>query len=89
MYEQRGGWVQGVYALLLSVEQQITKEKVKFWRENAQILIEKAWEVIENWDIRKAGKLIEAFPTIVDKSCRGRMPICDIDEKGNWCVCFK
>ncbi len=79
---------QAIWGLLMGVEQQLTGEKRKSWRDNAKALREKAWLAIENWDIRKAGKLIKLFPSIVSKKYHGQTPVCDMDGRGNWCLCF-
>lgn len=44
--------------------------------------------LIENWDVRMVGKLIELFPSCVPNHLRGRKMACDYDEKGNWAVEF-
>ena len=77
-----------LYGILMGIEQQLTGEKHKNWRENAKAMREKAWEAIENWDIRKAGKLIKLFPSIVSKKYHKQTPVCDMDDKGNWCLFF-
>lgn len=80
---------QGIYGLLLQIEQHQTGQKLKTWRENGKTLREKAWAICENWDIRQAGKLLELFPSIIAKKYQGRDFTCDMDEKGNWCLCFE
>ena len=81
-------WDEGIWGIIMGIEQQITGEKHKNWRENAKAMREKAWEAIENWDIRKAGKLIKLFPSIVSKKYHGQIPVCDMNEKGDWCLFF-
>lgn len=80
---------QALWGLIMGVEQQMTGERRRSWRDNATALREKAWAAIENWDIRKAGKLITLFPSIVAKKYQGQIPVCDINDKGDWCLCFE
>lgn len=79
---------QGIYAILQSMEQQIIGDKRLSWGENAVEMKEKAWKMIEKWDIRKAKKLFEAFPNIIPAKYHKQTPICDMDDKGNWCIYF-
>jgi len=76
------------YALIACIEQQITGEKRKNWRENTKDMTEKAIDIIQRWDVRKAGKLVQLFPEIVPKKYVNTIPVCDMDEKGDWCLLF-
>lgn len=87
-----GSWFAGsaVYAgLFQSIEQQMTGQPRKSWRENAKEILEKAQDIIDHWDIRLAAKLIELFPNIIAKKYRGQEFTCDMNERGDWCLCFK
>ena len=77
-----------IYGLLQQVEQHRLKEKIKNWRKNAKEIILKAQEIIDNWDIRNAGKLFEIFPSIISKKYHNKPFSCEYDEKGNWVIVF-
>lgn len=47
-----------------------------------------AEKLIDNWDIRMVGKLIELFP-VVPKWAIGRKFICDYNEKGDWVLVYE
>ena len=79
----------GTYGLFQQIEQHMTGQPVKNWRDNAKEMIKKAQAICDNWDIRMAGKLLELFPDIIAKKYRGRSFTCDMDERGNWCLCFE
>lgn len=44
--------------------------------------------LIRQWDIRKAAKLFELFPEIIQKKLRGRAPVAELDERGTWIISF-
>ncbi len=47
---------------------------------------DKAWDIIQNWDIREAGKLRDLFPDFFPRSLqKGRLQA-GYDDKGNWDV---
>lgn len=75
-------------AQLQFVEQLITKEPVKGWRENAKEITEKAQAICRNWDIRRAKTLLDIFPQLIAKKYRGQTPIASYDDKGNWVLVF-
>lgn len=77
-----------IFALLQSVEQQLTGQRIRNWRDNTKGMIEKAQVICDNWDIRQAGKLLELFPSIIAKEYRGRDFTCDMNKRGDWCLCF-
>lgn len=78
----------GIYGECLMVEQLLTNQKVKSWRENATDLRKKAWNIIENWDIRCAGRLFEIFPSIIPKQYRGKPCTAEYNKRGNWVINF-
>ena len=54
-----------IYGILQQIEQISTSQPIKNWRDNINEFNEfreKAWEIIENWDIRNAGDLFKLFP---------------------------
>ncbi len=75
-------------ALLQTLEQIITNEPIKNWRDNVKNIVEKAQSICDNWDIRKAKVLLDIFPTLIAKKYRGETPIAGYDEKGNWILVF-
>ncbi len=79
---------QGIYGILLALEQRNTGQIIKPWRENALEIREKAWKIIENWDIRIATKLFEIFPSIIAKKYHSRSFTAGYDEKGDWIIVF-
>lgn len=79
---------QAIYGILLQLEQNQTGQKMKPWRNNAKELREKAWQTIENWDIRLAKRLFDIFPRIIAKKYQGQMPVIECDEKNEWVVIF-
>ena len=61
------------------------------WESPQQILdqwIDYGLKLIDQWDIRQVKTLIELFPSCVPKAYQERTPLCDMDEKGDWCVCY-
>ncbi len=77
-----------LYGLLQSLEQQITREKIKNWRENTKEMVLKAQKMIDNWDIRCAGKLFEVFPSIISKKYHNKSFNCEYNERGQWIIIF-
>lgn len=75
-------------AQLQFVEQLITKELVKSWRENAKEITKKAQAICRNWDIRRAKALLDVFPQLIPKKYQGKIPMADYDAKGNWVLIF-
>ena len=51
-----------------------------------KLYADKAWEVIQNWDIRCVGKLRELFPAMFPKSLGTGPLVADMDESGDWVV---
>jgi len=77
-----------LYGLLQSLEQNLTGMDLKSWRNNSRDIREKAWNIIENWDIRKAKTLINLFPAIIAYKYRNETPICDYNDNGSWCLIY-
>lgn len=77
-----------ITALFQSVEQMITGESLKSWRENAKEITKKAQAICRNWDIRRAKALLDIFPQLISKKYHGKTPIADYDEKSNWVLVF-
>ena len=80
---------QGIYGILQRIEQQMTGQTIKAWRENGKELRQQAWELVEHWDVRCAAKLIEVFPGIIAKKYRGKTPMAEYDENCNWILTFE
>jgi hypothetical protein len=76
-------------ALLQSIEQAIIEEPIKHWRENQKELVEKAINICKNWDIRRAKALFDIFPQLINKKYKGKTPIAEYDEKGDWVIIFE
>ena len=55
-------------------------------RQAIQECADLAYETIMAWDIRCVSKLRELFPEYFPSSLKKGNLICDMDEKGNWCV---
>ncbi len=81
-------WIGGCFAQMLFVEQMITGQKPKGWRENYKWLRAQGWKIIENWDIRLAKQLFDLFPSCIPKKHRGETPTAEYNEGGNWIVFF-
>lgn len=75
-------------AAIYGIMQQLEQERPKPWRENAKNMILRAQAICDNWDVRKAKKLIELFPTLVAKKYRGQTPVAEYDAAGNWVLIF-
>lgn len=60
----------------------------KNWRVIEPELREKCYEVISNWDIRRAKALIDLFPDILPRMYRAIVPLADQDAQGNWVLTF-
>ena len=60
----------------------------KNWREVEPELREKCYSIIADWDIRRAKTLIDLFPHMMPKQCLNKIPVADMDEKGDWCLIF-
>ena len=75
-------------ALSQSIEQVITKQPVKSWRENTKDIVKKAQAVCDNWDIRQAKTLFDIFPQLIAKKYRGKTPTADYDDKDDWVIIF-
>ena len=71
-----------------TVEQMITKEPIKGWRENAKEITKKAQDICLNWDIRRARALLDIFPQLIAKKYKGILPSAGYDEKGDWILVF-
>jgi hypothetical protein len=66
---------------------------VELRRKPRELLAEwtaEAVKIIERWDIRMVGKLIELFPNCINKQYKGLPMRCEIEDKedGEWVVCF-
>ena len=75
-------------AQLQFIEQLMTDQPVKSWGENAKEITKKAQVICRNWDIRRAKALLDIFPQLIAKKYRGKTPIADYDEKGDWVLVF-
>jgi hypothetical protein len=83
-----GSWRIQAHGFIVTIEQQQTGQPLKNWRENAKDLLFEAQKIVDNWDIRRAGKLLEIFP-VLPGIYTGKPFTCEYDDKCNWVLVFK
>ncbi len=75
-------------ALFQSVEQVITGEQIRSWRDNCKDITAKARSICLNWDIRRAKALFSIFPDLIAEKYRNQTPTAEYDDKGNWVLIY-
>jgi hypothetical protein len=58
-------------------------------RASFKLYADKAWDTIQQWDIRAVGRLRDLFPGEFPKSLAKGDLVAFYDDKGDWAVCRK
>ena len=58
------------------------------WRDNIKAMRNQADDIIQQWDVRRAMKLVTAFPSILPKKYHTTTPVIDLNNSGKWVLYF-
>lgn len=82
LFERRGEAVEVVMHLGTQADPRLLAN----WRQESLSLVEQGQRMIERWDVRKVGKLIDLFPEIAPPHWRQRPLVAEYGESGDWIV---
>lgn len=82
LFERRGQAVEVVMHLGSHADPRLLAN----WRQESLSLVEQGQRLIERWDVRKVGKLIELFPEIAPPHWRQRPLVAEYGDNGDWIV---